>query len=68
MFADKETAAKRAELAAIEWDKAKRVWRRFGAFLLALAILIAMGFAYLAGDLNGRLDCLQTNRPERSTP
>lgn len=68
MFASREEAERRAEKAAEEWRKAKAVWRRFGVVLLGLAIVLLMLIAYAAGDLNGRLGCINSTRPERSTP
>lgn len=68
MFADRETMERRAEAAAAEWGKAKAVWRKLGRWLAVLAILLGLIFAYAAGDLNARLNCLGLRPEVTSTP
>lgn len=68
MFASKETMEERAEINKAEWRKAKSVWKRFGVFLIALLMIVALFMAYLAGDVNGQINCISL-RPERdATP
>jgi hypothetical protein len=62
--AGRDVEETREAKAAVEWAKAKAVWRRFGRVLGLLVLAIAFAFVYACGDLNGRIACL---RPDQNS-
>jgi hypothetical protein len=59
----REVEQDRGAKAAEEWRLAKQSLRRARRVLKYVLLILALIFAYFAGDLGARLDCL-ANRPE----